>query len=249
MLSHEVVTRWGERGIKPGTIHIRFTGSAGQSFGAFLARGITLELEGDSNDYVGKGLSGGQIIIYPPREATFKAEENILIGNVALYGATGGRAYFRGMSAERFCVRNSGATAVIEGVGDHACEYMTGGRTVVLGPTGRNFAAGMSGGIAYIWDPNGEFAPKCNMGTVDLEPVEEDEDIAELRELIEHHREYTDSPVADRILDSWPEILGEFVKVMPVDYKRVLQERRRHDEEMEATVHEDGTTTLKALEL
>jgi glutamate synthase (NADPH/NADH) large chain len=248
MLSHAVVTRWGERGLRPGTIHIRFTGSAGQSFGAFLARGITLELEGDSNDYVGKGLSGGHIVIYPPRESTFKAEENILIGNVALYGATGGRAFFRGISAERFCVRNSGAKAVIEGVGDHGCEYMTGGRTVVLGPTGRNFAAGMSGGIAYIWDPNEEFAARCNMGTVDLEPVEEDEDIAELRELIEQHREYTDSPVAERILDAWPEILGEFVKVMPVDYKRVLQERRRHDEEMEAAVHEDGTITLRALE-
>ena len=249
MLSHAVVTRFGERGLKPGTIDIKFTGSAGQSFGAFLARGITLELEGDSNDYVGKGLSGGTIIIYPPRESTFKAEENILIGNVALYGATGGRAYFRGMSAERFCVRNSGATAVIEGVGDHGCEYMTGGRAVILGPTGRNFAAGMSGGIAYIWDPNKEFPSRCNMGTVDLESVEEDEDIAELRELIEHHREYTGSPVAERILDAWPEILGEFVKVMPVDYKRVLRERRRHDEEMEATVHEDGTATLRALEL
>jgi glutamate synthase domain-containing protein 3 len=248
MLSHQVVTRWGDRGLKPDTIHIRFKGSAGQSFGAFLARGITLELEGDSNDYVGKGLSGGAIIIYPPRESTFAAEDNILIGNVALYGATSGRAFFRGQSAERFCVRNSGATAVIEGVGDHCCEYMTGGRAVILGPTGRNFAAGMSGGIAYVWDPNAEFSAKCNMGTVDLENVDEDEDVAELRELIEQHREYTGSPVAERILDSWPEVLGEFVKVMPIDYKRVLQERRRHDEEMEATVHDDTTVTLKALE-
>ena len=248
MLSHQVVTRWGARGLKPDTIHIRFTGSAGQSFGAFLAGGITLELEGDSNDYVGKGLSGGVVIIYPPRESTFEAEDNILIGNVALYGATGGRAFFRGQSAERFCVRNSGAMAVIEGVGDHGCEYMTGGRAVILGPTGRNFAAGMSGGIAFVWDPKEEFSAKCNMGTVDLEPVEEDEDIAELRELIEHHREYTGSSVAERILDSWPEILSEFVKVMPVDYKRVLQERRRHDEEIEADVRDDGTMTLQAIE-
>ena len=248
MLSHAVVTRWGERGLRPDTIHASFRGSAGQSFGAFLARGITLELEGDSNDYVGKGLSGGVIIIYPPRESTFRAEENILIGNVALYGATSGRAFFRGMSAERFCVRNSGAQAVIEGVGDHGCEYMTGGRAVILGPTGRNFAAGMSGGMAYVWDPAGEFASKCNMGTVDLEEIEEDEDIAELRELIEQHREYTDSPVAERILDRWPEVLDEFVKVMPIDYKRVLQERRRHDEEMEAAVGDEGTVKLRAIE-
>ena len=248
MLSHAVVTRWGERGLKPDTIHVRFMGSAGQSFGAFLARGITLELEGDSNDYVGKGLCGGVIIIFPPRESTFAAEENVLIGNVALYGATGGRAFFRGQCAERFCVRNSGAMAVIEGVGDHACEYMTGGRAVILGPTGRNFAAGMSGGIAYVWDPKAEFSAKCNTGTVDLESVEEDEDIAELLELVEHHREYTRSPVAERILDQWPEVLAEFVKVMPIDYKRVLRERRRHDEEMESTVHDETTMTLKALE-
>jgi glutamate synthase domain-containing protein 3 len=225
MLSHAVVTRWGDRGMRPGSIHIRFTGSAGQSFGAFLARGITLELEGDSNDYVGKGLSGGVIIIYPPEESTFRAEENILIGNVALYGATRGRAYFRGISAERFCVRNSGAQAVVEGVGDHGCEYMTGGRAVILGSTGRNFAAGMSGGIAYVWDPNGEFGPKCNMGTVDLEQIEDDDDVAELRELIAQHHEYTDSPVAEQILDRWPEVISEFVKVMPTDYKRVLTTR------------------------
>jgi glutamate synthase domain-containing protein 3 len=247
MLSNAIVNKWGERGLKPDTIHVRFTGSAGQSFGAFLSRGVTLELEGDSNDYVGKGLSGGVIIIYPPEESTFAAEENILIGNVALYGATSGRAFFRGMSAERFCVRNSGAQAVVEGVGDHGCEYMTGGRAVILGPTGRNFAAGMSGGTAYVWDPNKEFPPKCNTSTVDLEQIEEDEDIAELRELIEQHREFTDSPVAERILDRWPEVLGEFLKVMPVDYKRVLQERRRHDEEMESAVGDDGTAILKAV--
>ncbi|MDX1562173.1 MAG: glutamate synthase large subunit, partial [Gammaproteobacteria bacterium] len=248
MLSNAVVNRFGERGLKPDTIHIKFKGSAGQSFGAFLARGITLELEGDSNDYVGKGLSGGVVIIYPPRESTFAPEDNILIGNVALYGATGGRAFFRGQSAERFCVRNSGAQAVVEGVGDHGCEYMTGGRAVILGPTGRNFAAGMSGGIAYVWDRDGGFASKCNMGTIDLEPVEQDEDVAELRELIELHREYTGSTVAEQVLDRWPEVLSEFVKVMPIDYKRVLQERREHDEEMEAEVGDDSTMRLKAVE-
>src|SRR5690606_21026003 len=229
------------------TIHFKFKGSAGQSFGAWLAKGITLELEGDSNDYVGKGLSGGQIIIYPPRESRFAAEDNVLIGNVALYGATGGRAFFRGRSAERFCVRNSGARAVVEGVGDHGCEYMTGGRAVILGPTGRNFAAGMSGGIAYVWDRHGDFEAKCNLGTVGLEAVEADEDIAELRELIELHHQHTGSTVAARILDAWPQVLSEFVKVMPTDYKRVLAERKRHDEEMEAAVHDDETTTFVAL--
>jgi glutamate synthase (NADPH/NADH) large chain len=206
-----------------------------------LAKGITLELEGDSNDYVGKGLSGGRLIIYPPRESTFAAEDNVLIGNVALYGATSGRAFFRGRSAERFCVRNSGAKAVVEGVGDHGCEYMTGGRAVILGPTGLNFAAGMSGGIAYVWDVGREFAAKCNMGTVDLETVEEDEDVAELREMIELHKEYTASPVAARILDEWSLSLKQFVKVMPTDYKRVLAERKRHDEEMEQTLRDDET--------
>jgi glutamate synthase domain-containing protein 3 len=247
MLSHTLVKKWGERGLPYDTIHFKFRGSAGQSFGAFLAKGITLELEGDANDYVGKGLSGGRVIIYPPRESTFAAEDNVLIGNVALYGATAGRAFFRGRSAERFCVRNSGARAVVEGVGDHGCEYMTGGRAVILGPTGLNFAAGMSGGIAYVWDVNGDFKAKCNMGTVDLETVEADEDIAELIELIELHRELTGSPVAAKILDAWPGVLTQFVKVMPTDYKRVLTERKRHDEEMESAVHDDETTVFVAL--
>jgi glutamate synthase domain-containing protein 3 len=206
-----------------------------------MARGITLELEGDSNDYVGKGLSGGRLIIYPPAQSDFVPEDNVLIGNVALYGATGGRAFFRGQAAERFCVRNSGARAVVEGVGDHACEYMTGGRTVVLGSTGLNFAAGMSGGIAYVWDTDGTFESKCNRGTVELDPVEDDDDISELRELIEWHKQCTGSTVAEKILDDWPQILSQFIKVMPTDYKRVLAERRRHDEEMEATIHEDQT--------
>jgi len=241
MLSHNVVKVWGERGLPYDTVHIKFKGSAGQSFGAFLAKGITLELEGDSNDYVGKGLSGGRVIIYPPKESIFVPEDNVLIGNVALYGATSGRAFFRGRAAERFCVRNSGARAVIEGVGDHACEYMTGGRAVILGPTGLNFAAGMSGGVAYVLDVDGNFESRCNLGTVDLDPVEDDEDIAELRELIELHKQYTNSSVAERILDAWPAVLSQFVKVMPTDYKRVLRERTQHDEEMEADFHEDQT--------
>ncbi len=237
MLSHNVVKVWGERSLPINTINIKFNGSAGQSLGAFLARGITLELEGDSNDYVGKGLSGGRIIIYPPKDSTFKPEENILIGNVALYGATAGRAFFRGIAAERFCVRNSGAKAVVEGVGDHACEYMTGGRAVILGPTGRNFAAGMSGGIAYVWDVDKNFRSKCNLSTVDLDPVEDEEDLIELREFIELHKKFTDSSQAKKVLDSWPEVLSEFVKVMPTDYKRVLFERKKHDEESEIQVN------------
>ena len=246
MLSYEVVKKWGADALPYDTVRFKFTGTAGQSFGAFLAKGITLELEGDSNDYVGKGLSGGRLIIYPPKAATFKAEENVLIGNVALYGATSGRAFFRGRAAERFCVRNSGAKAVVEGVGDHGCEYMTGGRAVILGSTGRNFAAGMSGGIAYVWDPRGDFASKCNTGTVDLESVAEDEDIVELREMIELHREYTGSPVAAGILDEWPTSLQHFVKVMPTDYKRVLAERKRHDEEVEQKLSHDETGTFVA---
>jgi glutamate synthase (NADPH/NADH) large chain len=246
MLSYEVVKKWGADALPYDTVRFKFTGTAGQSFGAFLAKGITLELEGDSNDYVGKGLSGGRLIIYPPKVATFKAEENVLIGNVALYGATSGRAFFRGRAAERFCVRNSGAKAVVEGVGDHGCEYMTGGRAVILGSTGRNFAAGMSGGIAYVWDPNHQFANRCNTGTVDLEAVEEDEDIVELREMIELHREYTGSPVAAKILEDWPASLQHFVKVMPTDYKRVLTERKRHDEEVEQKLSDDETGTFVA---
>ncbi len=246
MLSYEVVKKWGADALPYDTVRFKFTGTAGQSFGAFLAKGITLELEGDSNDYVGKGLSGGRLIIYPPKTATFKAEDNVLIGNVALYGATSGRAFFRGRAAERFCVRNSGAKAVVEGVGDHGCEYMTGGRAVILGSTGRNFAAGMSGGVAYVWDPQQDFSAKCNTGTVDLEAVAEDEDIVELREMLELHREYTGSPVAARILDEWPMSLKQFVKVMPTDYKRVLTERKRHDEEMEQKLSDDETGTFVA---
>src|SRR5262245_19286816 len=237
MLSHEIAKRWGDELLPDDTIRIKFTGSAGQSFGAFLAEGVTLELEGDANDYVGKGLSGGRIAIYPPSGSLFKAENNIIIGNVALYGATSGQAFFRGRAAERFAVRNSGAHAVIEGVGDHGCEYMTGGRVVVLGPTGRNFAAGMSGGIAYVWDPTGDFITRCNLGIVELEQVTTPDDRAELLNLVESHRQFTDSMVAEKILAQWPEITAQFVKVMPTDYKRVLGERAKHDRKLEAGVH------------
>jgi len=225
MLSNEVAKRFGEKMLPDDTINIKLHGSAGQSLGAWLAKGITITVEGDANDYVGKGLSGGKVIIYPPRNSTFKAEENIIAGNVNLYGATGGEAYFRGIAAERFAVRNSGASAVVEGIGDHGCEYMTGGRVVVLGSTGRNFGAGMSGGIAYIWNPDGKFVDQCNMETFELENLTMSADIAELKELIENHHAYTDSPVARRILDNWETSVAQFVKVMPTDYKRVLAER------------------------
>jgi glutamate synthase (NADPH/NADH) large chain len=224
ILSYEVIQRHGAEGLPDDTIHFKFRGSAGQSLGAFLAPGITLELEGDANDYVGKGLSGGRLMIYPPRQSTFAAEENVLIGNVCLYGATGGEAFFRGQAAVRFAVRNSGAHAVIEGVGDHGCEYMTGGRVVILGSTGRNFAAGMSGGVAYLWDPHHRLSDNCNHETIGLEKVEAEEDVAELRELMEKHRVHTGSTVATDLLARWNETLPQFVKVMPNDYKRVLEE-------------------------
>ncbi|MHB1157000.1 MAG: glutamate synthase large subunit [Phycisphaerales bacterium] len=236
-LSHEVSKAHGEKGLPDDTVWIKLTGSAGQSLGAWLAPGISIELEGDANDYVGKGLSGGKLIIYPPKNATFVPEENVLLGNVALYGATGGQAFFRGVAAERFCVRNSGAHAVVEGVGDHGCEYMTGGRAVILGATGRNFAAGMSGGVAYVWDRNNTFLANCNLATVDLEKVEADADIDELRNLIQSHERYTGSTVATHVLSHWDQELARFVKVMPIDYKRVLAERMDHEEEQDAPVH------------
>ncbi len=191
---------------------------------------MTIELEGDANDYVGKGLSGGRLIVFPPRESSFVAEDNILIGNVCLYGATSGEAYFRGRAAERFGVRNSGAQAVIEGVGDHGCEYMTGGRVVVLGQTGRNFAAGMSGGIAYIWDRDGKFNLNCNLATVALESIETPEEEQQVKELIQRHRSFTGSEIAGRALDNWSTFISQCVKVMPIDYKRVLQELQAEQE-------------------
>jgi glutamate synthase (NADPH/NADH) large chain len=222
MLSGEVARRYGSVGLPDDTIKFQFSGSAGQSFGAFLAKGVTLELEGDANDYVGKGLSGGRMIVYPPRNSTFLPEENILIGNVVLYGATSGEAFFNGMAGERFAVRNSGATAVVEGLGDHGCEYMTNGLVVVLGKTGRNFAAGMSGGIAFVLDEKGDFAEKrCNPAGVDIEPVE-GEDIQQLYELIAKHVAATASPRGKWILEKWDEMLPRFLKIFPHEYKRVL---------------------------
>ena len=200
----------------------------------FLVTGIQLKLTGDSNDYLGKGLSGGRIVVVPPEDRIFKAEDNILIGNVALYGATSGSAFFRGRAAERFCVRNSGAKAVVEGNGDHGCEYMTGGRVVILGGTGINFAAGMSGGIAYVFDQYQDFVPKCNTGMVELEAVDDEARISELFRLIKMHLRYTGSDVAQSVLDDWPDILTKFFQVMPIDYKRVLVERTEHNEEIES---------------
>jgi glutamate synthase (NADPH/NADH) large chain len=224
MLSHELAKAHKGKPLPEDTVHIKLNGAAGQSLGAWLYQGVTIELEGDANDYVGKGLSGGRIVVYPPANSSFVAEESIIAGNVCLYGAVKGEAYFRGIAAERFCVRNSGATAVVEGVGDHGCEYMTGGRVVVLGNTGRNFAAGMSGGVAYIWDTGGNFSDKCNPDMVELEAVDVEEDIAELKVLIENHLHYTGSAVARKVLENWEASLAQFVKVMPVDYKRVLQQ-------------------------
>ena len=222
ILGYHITRRHGGRGLPEDTVNIHCNGSAGMSFGAFVPRGVTLTLEGDANDYIGKGLSGGKIIVYPPRHASFVAEENILIGNVVLYGATAGEAYFRGLAGERFCVRNSGVSAVVEGVGDHGCEYMTGGRVVVIGKTGRNFAAGMSGGVAYVLADRDEFAIRCNQDMVDLDPMADAEDIAAVKALLTRHVRYTQSAVAQKILAHWEDYQTRFVKVMPRDYKRVL---------------------------
>ena len=221
LLGHHVTKKWKGAGLPDGTIDITLTGSAGQSFGAFVPAGIQLRLVGDANDYVGKGLSGGRIIVHPHPFSPFVAEEQIIAGNVIAYGATGGEIFLRGRVGERFCVRNSGATAVSEGVGDHGCEYMTGGRVVVLGPTGRNFGAGMSGGIAYVYDPTEVFASKVNGDMVALEDLD-DSDREFLAATILRHRDLTGSAVADRILESWETAVGSFRKVMPRDYKRVL---------------------------
>jgi glutamate synthase domain-containing protein 2/glutamate synthase domain-containing protein 3 len=222
ILSGQIARRYGSAGLPDDTIRIHLSGSAGQSLGAFLAKGVTLTLEGEANDYVGKGLSGGKIVVYPPRGSGFAPEENILIGNVALYGATSGEVFFNGVAGERFAVRNSGATAVVEGVGDHGCEYMTNGLVLVLGACGRNFAAGMSGGLAYVFDEKGDFTEKrCNPGAVDLEPLDES-DVARVRALVARHAELTESPRAKWILDNWNDVVPRFIKVFPHEYKRVL---------------------------
>ena len=259
MLSGEIARRYGHAGLRDEAIHIKFKGTAGQSFGAFLAKGVTLELEGDANDYVGKGLSGGRIVVYPPREAAqLKPEESIIVGNTVLYGAIAGECYFRGVAGERFAVRNSGAIAVVEGVGDHGCEYMTGGIVVVIGETGRNFAAGMSGGIAYVLDEAGTFAQRCNMAMVELEPVAAEEEVMlrylhsggdlqahgrvdvmrdmsrfdaeRLHQLIVNHARATGSARARRILENWDAYLPKFRKVMPVEYRRALADLATQNE-------------------
>jgi glutamate synthase (NADPH/NADH) large chain len=254
MLSGRVAERYGYQGLPEDTIHIEARGIAGQSFGAFAARGVSIDLIGEANDYVGKGLSGGRLTIYPPPECPIKAEDNIIVGNTVLYGAISGECYFSGVGGERFAVRNSGATAVIEGVGDHCCEYMTGGIVVVLGPSGRNFAAGMSGGIAYVLDEAGDFEQRCNLAMVELEPIPAEDDASagleqggeleghgqvdishdmtrydalRLRDLIEKHKHYTNSARAEMIINNWEQYLPRFVKVMPMDYRRALQEMKQ----------------------
>jgi len=225
LLGAEISRRYGNVGLPDDTISLTFTGSAGQSFGAFVPRGMTMRLYGDANDYFGKGLSGGRLIVRPPIESVFAAEEQIIAGNVILYGATAGEAFIRGQVGERFCVRNSGAVAVVEGVGDHGCEYMTGGRVVVLGPTGRNFAAGMSGGIAYIYDPGRTFGQRVNAEMVEVEPLD-GEDSFMVQNLLERHAVETDSAVAGRLLEHWEIEQREFVKVVPRAFRRILEATR-----------------------
>jgi len=240
MLSGQISKRYGEEGLPKDTINCTFTGTAGQSFGAFLVKGVSFKLEGDSNDYLGKGLSGGRIVVVPPTGSTFEPEKNIIVGNTTLYGATSGEVYIQGVAGERFCVRNSGAKAVVEGSGDHCCEYMTGGRTVVLGTTGRNFAAGMSGGIAYVLDEIGDFEYYCNTGLVELGPVEDKADISELQELIGKHLLYTQSPLANKLLTNWEEFLPKFVKVIPLEYKKVLNEMKLKEVKRKLELAEDA---------
>jgi len=240
MLSNEISKRYGGAGLPDGTIHVGLTGHTGQSFGFTLAKGVTMEVKGDANDGCGKGLSGGEIIVYPDMDVlhdAFVPEENVVVGNVALYGATSGQAFFRGKGGERFCVRNSGALAVVEGIGDHGCEYMTGGRVVCLGETGVNFGAGMSGGVAYIYDPHGSFPVRCNPEMVGLERVETAEESAQLRSYVEAHAQKTGSGVAATLLSEWEASLPAFVKVMPHDYKRVM---------LEMAKEEDGAEKLAA---
>ena len=226
MLSNAIVRKWGAKGLPHDTIHLNLTGSAGQSLGAFLARGVTLHVLGDANDYVGKGLSGGRIVLEAHPDCKFMPCDNVIAGNTLLYGATGGEVFINGMVGERFAVRNSGAVAVVEGIGDHGCEYMTGGVVVVLGQTGRNFAAGMSGGVAYVFDEHQLFDTLCNLDTVDVENVWQEEDRERLKRLITEHAKRVNSRQAERILEAWSDVVGKFVKVMPIDYREVLQRMR-----------------------
>src|SRR5207344_3301586 len=223
------------RGLPSGTVKVRFDGTAGQSFGAWMVDGMEFSLAGDANDYVGKGMSGGVLAIHPPKGTEFAADENIIVGNTVLYGATGGTAFFNGMAGERFAVRNSGAISVVEGVGDHGCEYMTGGRVVIIGATGRNFAAGMSGGFAYVLDEDSQFEKRCNLEMVELESLNA-EDAAFVADLLERHHELTRSEKAKRLLTKWEKTLSKFVKVVPIEYRRVLQELERQRAEKSSPV-------------
>jgi glutamate synthase (ferredoxin) len=227
IVGSEVTRKYGSGGLPEDTIHLKFSGSAGQSFGAFMPAGMTLELEGDANDYFGKGLSGGKLILYPPKDSRFDPAENIIVGNVSFYGATSGEAYIRGKAGERFCVRNSGLHAVVESVGDHACEYMTGGRVVILGETGRNFAAGMSGGIAYVLDLKQNFLENCNTNQVSLMSLMEEDEIEAVNTMIYRYAEYTDSARAWKVLAKWKDMVQHFIKVMPKDYKKMLDSIER----------------------
>ena len=229
ILSNRIVKRWGGDGLPDDTIEITLTGSAGQSFGAFLAPGVTLQLIGEANDYLGKGLSGGRIVVQTPPNSPFDPKENVIVGNTLLYGATAGEVFINGLAGERFAVRNSGAVAVVEGVGDHACEYMTAGTVVVIGRTGRNFAAGMSGGVAYVLDQHQLFDTLCNLDMVDLESIYQEEDQKVLRNLIRRHHQWTRSVQARRILDNWQEMSNKFVKVMPIDYRKALERLRAQE--------------------
>jgi glutamate synthase domain-containing protein 3 len=237
MLSSEMTRKYGEVGLADDTIYFKATGSGGQSFGAFMNSGITFEVEGDANDYFGKGLCGGKLILYPPADATYEANENVILGNVSFYGATSGESYIYGLAGERFCVRNSGAKVVVGAIGDHGCEYMTGGRVVILGEVGKNFAAGMSGGIAYIYDENDNLSQRINKGMVDLDKIETIEDENEVKDMIENYVKYTSSKEAFEILDNWKSSKDKFIKVMPIDYKRVLAHRKRRKDEQDVTAH------------
>jgi len=230
IISSRIVRRWGGAGLPDGAIELAFTGSAGQSFGAFLAPGVTMQLSGEANDYLGKGLSGGRIVVITPPGSTFDPKENIIVGNTLLYGATSGEAFINGLAGERFAVRNSGARAVVEGLGDHGCEYMTAGVVVVIGRTGRNFAAGMSGGLAYVLDENQLFDTLCNLDMVELESIHQAEDQRVIQDLVGRHYQWTGSAQAKRILDNWREMSGKFVKVMPIDYRKALEKMRQYEQ-------------------
>ena len=244
MLGSEITKRYGAKGLPEDTIHLTFTGSAGQSFAAFIPPGLTMRLVGDANDFIGKGLSGGKIIVRPSRRATFTWENNIIIGNVAFYGATAGEAYISGIAGERFCVRNSGANVVVEGVGDHGCEYMTGGTVIVLGETGKNFAAGMSGGVAYVLDMTNDFQVKCNQAQVYLDPIQDESELQLVHQMIEKHVQYTHSPLGERVLNSWADMSKKFLRVIPKDYLD-MQERIKR---LQAAGLSENQAALRAFE-